>query len=200
MAKSTQDDAVHDLIFDRWGQARDLARAFRKTMLTMRGRLKRVGKQLEHSLRAESYESYIEKNWAEYKVYRKDWCVGDDEPLVVAAVGAVLPIGYFQVEAPSAYVCLYCEGFEDEDEAGARRFADILYEELGGRPSGWEDRTNDDNWRTPLWAEIPESDDAARVALARNPRELKRFAMENLQKILAMSDPISQAVIRFRRQ
>jgi hypothetical protein len=198
MAKGTQDDTIHELILDRWGQARNLSRAFRKTMLTMRSRFKRVGAQLEHALQADGYQLYLEKEWAEYKAYREDWCIADDEPLVVAAVGALLPTGYFRVEAPSAYVCLYCEGIEDDYQAGCRRFADILFAELGGRPADWEDRTSDDNWGAPLWTEIPNSEDAARIALARNPRELKRVASEGFQRIFPMSDAISRAVSRFR--
>lgn len=193
MARTRQDDAVDEFILDRWPEARDLADAFHKTNLKMRRRLKSVAEDLKRSLAAEGYETYLEEPWAELRSYRSDWGADPEQPMVYISVGAVYPVGYFKVEEASAYVCLYNDGFDDEQ---ARRFADLLYEELGGRPAEWQDRTDDEYWECPLWAEIPNSDDRARVRLAQDPKELKAFMSEHLRKLTALADPIGRAVRR----
>ena len=195
--KSTHDTPADEFIYDRWAQARDLSRAYRQTMNKMRRRFKRVGQQLETSLGTHGYDLHVESYWAEFKAYRHDWCVKGDDPLVVVAVGGLFPVGYFRVEEPAAYLSLYLEGFEDDQPAEYRRFADLLYKELGGRPTTWDDRTDDENWVAPLYAAIPNTDDAARISLARNPQHLKSFALEHFQKFIAIGDPITRAVKAF---
>jgi hypothetical protein len=197
MAKGTQGTAADDFIFERWAQARDLSEAFHHTQKVMLRRLKRAGGELEAPLKALGYEIDVEQSWAEFKAYRPEWCVKDDEPLVVVAVGGVFPVGYFRVDEPAAYLALFLEGFEDNQPEQYRRFADLLYQELGGRPAEWQDRTAEDDWTSPLWAAVPDTDDGARVALARDQKQLKKFTLDQFQRFFGIGDAISRAVQEF---
>jgi len=156
-----------------------------------------VAEQLEGPFRSQGYEIKLEPDWAEFKAYRREWCEQDDEPLVTVAVGGVFPVGYFHVEEPSAYLALYLDGIPDDQPEQCRRFADLLYSQLGGRPAEWQDRTEDEYWFTPLWAAIPDTHDASRVALARNQQRLQKFVRDHYQKCFAIGDQLTAAVRQF---
>ena len=197
MATNISAHSTDDFILSRWVEVRDLSNAFHETTLKLRRRFKKAAQQLEAPLQSRGYALYTEIYWAELKAYRADWCVKDNEPLVVIAIGALYPVGYYRVEEQLAYLTLYLEGFEEDQPEQYRRFADLLYEELGGRPPGWQDRTADEDWTAPLWAALPGMDDEGRIALARNPSELKTFALQQFEKFFTIGDAITRAVRRF---
>lgn len=197
MAKNRPETPVDAFIFERWAQARDLAYAFKRTSQQMRRRLRAAAEYVERSSVGQGFHVRLEPRWAELELQREDWGLGR-KGRVVATLGAIFPVGYFRVGEPSAYLALQLRDMGDESEH--RRFRDLLHAELGGLPSGWEDRTDNAEWKAPMWAPVPGTSDAERIELARYDGKLRAFAVEQLAGLTAFADPITRAARRYGQQ
>jgi hypothetical protein len=196
MAKSFHHDAMDEFVLSRWPEVRDLAAAFRGTSIKMRRRLKRAVRQLDPTFQEKGFALYTELTWAEIKAYRPAWGTSQDEPLATLAIGAFYPVGYMQVKEPRAYAGIYLEEFDESRPDTMLRLRDDFYRELGGKPSDWEDRTEDANWNCMLWAPLEGVDENRKAALARDASELRRFAQAEFERLFAFADPLDRAIRR----
>lgn len=194
MAKAVRFTQRDRDIIERLAHAREVASAYRRARGMMRRQLKRVADDLAAVAKASGYELYPETEWAEFKAYRPEWCLEGSKPIVECVVGGLFPIGYFSVEHPTAYVCLMLTGVNDKSTEDNRQFADVLYRELGGKPPEFIDRTDDPEWTSPLYAEIPDTDDRTRSVLAQDPNRLRALATEHFQRLFQFGDAVSRAV------